>query len=82
MIENLRNDHLEGKYDFPKILVSAYNILSNWKNNPNNVIRIIISVNYGVAFFQHRREIKRQQGEGTGKYWTKGIKSHHLFLLQ
>ena len=47
-IENLENYHLQGKYDYPKILVLAYNILSNCKNNPKNVIR---PVNGGVAFF-------------------------------
>ena len=44
-------DHFQGKYNYPKILVSAYKPLYNWKQKPNNIIRIIRPHNDGVDVF-------------------------------
>ena len=51
LIESLENDHIRGKQAaFPKTLTSAYNLLTNWKQNANNMNRNGSTVNDGVSF--------------------------------
>ena len=59
MIEDMENSYLHGNNIFPKTLDDVYNILSNWKQDPRNLIRNgKISGSEGVVFTNH--------GESTG----------------
>ena len=34
LIENLENDYLQGQNNYPQTLTGAYNLLTNWKQDP------------------------------------------------
>jgi hypothetical protein len=50
LIEDLENEFLRGHDDFPKTLTSAYHLLTNWKHDPRNTMRIMGPTNEGVSF--------------------------------
>jgi hypothetical protein len=50
LIESLENDYLQGRDNYPTTLTSAYNLLTNWKQDPRNLMRSIGPVNDGVSF--------------------------------
>jgi hypothetical protein len=50
LIEDLENDFIQGQDSYPKILTSAYNLMVNWKQNPNNLMHSHGSTNDQVAF--------------------------------
>ena len=39
LIENLENEFLQGRNNYPKTVTSAYNLLINWKQDPRNLLR-------------------------------------------
>ena len=47
MIQDLENDFLQGQDNYPKMITAAYNLLTNWKQDPRNAMRDI--VNDGVS---------------------------------
>jgi hypothetical protein len=50
LLEDLENDYLQGRDNYPKTLTGAYNLLVNWKQNPNHFLRFTGPSNDGVAF--------------------------------
>jgi hypothetical protein len=50
LVENLENDFLQGRDGYPITLTGAYNLLTNWKQDPRNNLRAVGSANDGVAF--------------------------------
>ena len=50
LIENLENDFLQGRDNYPKSVTGAFNILINWKQDPRNLVRSVGVTNDGVAF--------------------------------
>jgi Reverse transcriptase (RNA-dependent DNA polymerase)/Zinc knuckle len=50
LIENLENDYLQGTDKFPETVTDAYNLLTNWKQDPRNMMRNIGTMNDGVSF--------------------------------
>ena len=50
IIENLENDFLQGRNNYPKTVTSAYNLLINWKQDPRNLMRSVGVSNDGVSF--------------------------------
>ena len=50
MLENLENDYLQGQNNYPTSITAAYNLLTNWKQDPRNLIRTSGPVSDGVSF--------------------------------
>ena len=50
LIENMENDYLQGQNNYPSTITTAYNLLTNWKQDPRNLVRTIGPVNDGVSF--------------------------------
>jgi hypothetical protein len=49
LLQNLENDHLQGQDNYPKTITAAYNVLTNWKQDPRNISRPG-DANDGVSF--------------------------------
>jgi hypothetical protein len=47
-IQDLENDYLQGQDNYPKTVEQAYNVLTNWRKDPNSATRFI--ANDGVSF--------------------------------
>jgi hypothetical protein len=50
LLEDLENDYTQGQDNYPKTVTAAYSLLTNWKQNPRNVMRILGPSNDGVSF--------------------------------
>ncbi len=50
LLEDLENDYTLGQDNFPKTVTAAYSRLTNWKQNPRNIMRVINTENDGVSF--------------------------------
>ena len=50
LLENLENDYLQGQNNYPTSITAAYNLLTNWKQDPRNLIRTSGPVSNGVLF--------------------------------
>jgi len=50
LIKNLENDYLQGTNHYPTTVTGAYNLLTNWKQDPRNLMRAIGPANDGVSF--------------------------------
>jgi Zinc knuckle len=50
LVEDMENDYLQGRDNFPKSLTAAYNLLTNWKQDPRYAMRYIGPANDGVSF--------------------------------
>jgi hypothetical protein len=50
LLKDLENDYTRGQDNFPKTVTAAYSRLTNWKQNPRNVMRVTNSENDGVSF--------------------------------
>jgi hypothetical protein len=50
LIENIENDYLQGQNNYPTTVTAAYNLLTNWKQDPRNLMQAIGPVNDGVLF--------------------------------
>jgi hypothetical protein len=49
LLQNLENDPLQGQDNHPKTITAAYNVLTNWKQDPRNITRLG-DANDGVSF--------------------------------
>ena len=49
-IEDFENSFLQGQDKYPKTVTAAYNLLTNWKQDPRNMMQAIGPVNDGVSF--------------------------------
>jgi hypothetical protein len=50
LLENLENNFLQGQNNYPATVTAAYSLLTNWKQDPCNLMRAIGPVNDGVSF--------------------------------
>ena len=51
LIEDLENNYLQGRNNYPTTVTSAYHLITNWKQDPRNVMRSLGQVgNLGVSF--------------------------------
>jgi hypothetical protein len=50
LIEDLQNDYLQGRGAYPKTITAAFNLLTNWQQDPQNAIQLTGIANDGVAF--------------------------------
>ena len=57
LIENLENDFLQGQDHYPRTLTAAYSLLTNWKQDLRNAMRIIGPANDGVSFTNVEGEV-------------------------
>jgi hypothetical protein len=58
MVEDLENDFLQGQNNYPRTLTAAYHLLTNWKQDPRNLMRPFGPVNDGLAFANDGRRDK------------------------
>ena len=91
LIENLENDHLQGRNNYPTTVAAAYNLLTNWKQDPCNIMQIVGPTNDGVSFTNMDENNKDEEAimlANNGKKkpaWSKahitcnkcGIKGHY-----
>jgi hypothetical protein len=49
-IESLENDYSQGVINYPKTVTAAYNLLTNWKHDPRNLVRSVCATSDGVSF--------------------------------
>jgi hypothetical protein len=49
LVENLENDVLQGRNVYPETLTAAYNLLTNWKQDPRNQLCGVGATNNGVS---------------------------------
>ena len=61
LIENLENDFLR-QNNYPKTVTAAYNLLTNWKQDPHNVMQVLGPANDGVLFANADMEGQDDQG--------------------
>ena len=52
LIQDLENDFIQGNDKYPKTLIDAYHLLSNWKSNHSYLMKVLGGVQDGVAFAQ------------------------------
>ena len=51
LIEDLENDYLQGRNNYPTTVTSAYHLITNWKQDPRNIMQSLGQVgNVGVSF--------------------------------
>jgi hypothetical protein len=50
LIKNLENHYAQGQDRYPKTLMSAYSLLTNWKQDAHNIMRFLGPTNEGVSF--------------------------------
>jgi hypothetical protein len=50
LLEDLENSFTQGSDKFPKNMMNAYNVLVNWKQNPQNYLRVVDGSTDGAMF--------------------------------
>ena len=50
LLENLENDYRQGQNNYPTSITAAYNLVTNWKQDPRSLISTSGPVNDGVSF--------------------------------
>jgi hypothetical protein len=68
MLEDLKNSFTQGVDKYPKNMTDAYNLLVNWKQNPQNYLRVVDSTYDGAMFLTEGNDGKTN-AEFTGKCW-------------
>ena len=79
LLEKIKNDFVQGQDNYPKMLVAAYNLLTNWKQDPCNMVRMVGQINDGVAFTNVDDRVSGAAlvtSDGTSKKGHGGDKSH------
>ena len=61
LIEDLSNNYLLGNNNYPKTMISAYNLLQNWRRDPKNLIQINGPTNDGTVFVTTNGERNRSR---------------------
>jgi hypothetical protein len=56
LIEDLENSHLQGQNNYPKMVLDAYSLLVNWKQDPRNMVRMGGMGGDGVVFANNGTE--------------------------
>ncbi len=70
LVEDIENAHTQGTNRYPTNLNDAYNLLVHWKQNPQNLLRVLGATADGVAFAQVTGSEREQNGvekKGRGK---------------
>ena len=49
-IEELENSFLKGNDEYPRTVTAAFNLISKYKHDPRNMVRVVGQVNDGVSF--------------------------------
>jgi Reverse transcriptase (RNA-dependent DNA polymerase)/Zinc knuckle len=79
LIEDMENSYLQGQNNYPKTINDAYNLLSNWKQDPRNMVRIGAGGTDGVQFVNNGTENENDgtllANNGTSKKGGKSNKS-------
>jgi hypothetical protein len=76
-IEDIENDYICGIDKYPKTLVDAYSLMTHWKQDPNNLMRILESSDNGVAFPNVSQEPGRQQNARGAPRDKPNVKCYH-----
>ena len=50
LVENMENDFLQGRNNYPETVSAAYHLLTNWKQDPRHGLREVGAVGDGVSF--------------------------------
>jgi hypothetical protein len=50
LLEDLENDYTHGQDRYPKTITAAYSLLTNWKQDTRNIMRMMGPANDGVSF--------------------------------
>ena len=50
LIEDLENSYLQGQNNYPTTVTAAYHLLTNWKQDPRNIVRNVGPIGDGVSF--------------------------------
>jgi hypothetical protein len=69
LVEDLENAFTQGDDKFPKDMVSAYNLLVNWKQNLQNYVRIVDGSSDGAMFVTDTAGDETENNTFTGKCW-------------
>ena len=77
LIENLENDYLQGQNNYPVTVTGAYNLLTNWKQDPHNLMQGFGPSNDGVSFINVDGESGDEDGITLANDGKKGGGSHH-----
>jgi hypothetical protein len=68
LLEDLENSFTQGSDKFPKNMTDAYNVLVNWKQNPQNYMRVVDGSTDGAMFVTDG--IQSTEGSAfAGKCW-------------
>jgi hypothetical protein len=67
-MEDLENLFTQGSDKYPKTVAEAYNLLINWKQNPQNYMRVVDNTHDGTMFVTAGTDIGESAGF-TGKCW-------------
>ena len=72
LVEDIENDYTQKVDKYPKSLINAYTLLTNWKMNPRNLIQALGTQAEGVAFTtttgggtSNQNRGRKQQQSGT-----------------
>jgi hypothetical protein len=68
LLEDLENSFTQGSDKFPKNMTDAYNILVNWKQNPQNYLRVVDGSSDGAMFVTDGIQSTESSGFA-GKCW-------------
>jgi hypothetical protein len=68
LLEDLENDYTQGQGNFPKTVTAAYSRLTNCKQNPRNIMRVINTKNDGVSFINVTNEEPDAENEVNTNY--------------
>eukprot|EP00978_Attheya_sp_CCMP212_P000824 scaffold1720_cov37-Attheya_sp.AAC.1 len=77
LIEDLENSYLHGKDNYPKTVTSAYNILTNWKQDLRNMVRG--PTNNGILFL-NMEDGEKNKEEADVTLATDGKKKEFLHI--
>jgi hypothetical protein len=69
MLEDLENSFTQNVDKYPKTMTDAYNLLVNWKQNPQNYLRVVDNTYDGAMFLTEGNHDGKINGEFMGKYW-------------
>jgi hypothetical protein len=66
----LENSYTQGTVKFPKSMTDAYNVLVNWKQNPQNYLRVVDGTSDGMMFVMMAEAEQVTEHSGfAGKCW-------------
>jgi hypothetical protein len=70
LLEDLQNNYLMGQNNYPTNLTEAYNLVVNWRQDPQNMVHYGAGPNDGVVFAHHTKEGKEEVPVATNQTRT------------